>query len=35
MTEGKTEQIHALILNNRKVTINAVANQLKISHGSA
>jgi hypothetical protein len=34
-SEGNIEQISMLILNNKRVTIDEVANQLQFSHGSA
>jgi hypothetical protein len=34
-TEGNTEQIHTLILENRRVIIDDVVNQLQIKHCSA
>jgi hypothetical protein len=33
--EGNIEQIHVLILDNRKVIISEVANQLQINHDFA
>jgi hypothetical protein len=34
-TDGNNEQTYALILDNRRVTLDEVANQLHISYGSA